>query len=275
MSQVCRRITPCSGPCGPTEICARGDSPPNTSATRSPHANFAPMRVIGSHRARKHRGIADFPMLERQFALTRRQVIHIVNRWLNEGLEARLNRLLIFPHEHCPDRDSSRQGRPTRTPWRRPTTRLGGAPIRASSRPRTREAGHPPRPRLVGQRHPQRQPHLHSRLRRQGRRLRQLRPQPRAQPVLRRRNLRALPAPGISGPRLRPPPVHRRRAATLPRAGSRASWSGRCRTTSRRWSSTARSAARRSPVPRSGSANAVSKRSPSPGTAENEFRYRS
>ncbi len=36
------------------------------------------------------------------------------------------------------------------------------------------------------------------------------RPQPRAQPAFRRRDLRALSAAGVSGPRLRPPAVHRR-----------------------------------------------------------------
>jgi hypothetical protein len=40
------------------------------------------------HRARKHRGIADFLLPESQFAPTWRQVIHIVDGWLNEGLEA-------------------------------------------------------------------------------------------------------------------------------------------------------------------------------------------
>ena len=59
-------------------------------------------------------------------------------------------------------------------------------------------------------RDPQRQPHHPPAVRRQHCGLCQLRPQPRAQPVLRRRDLRALSAPGISGPRLRPPPVHRR-----------------------------------------------------------------
>src|SRR6202035_18987 len=59
-------------------------------------------------------------------------------------------------------------------------------------------------------------PHRTPAIRRQGRRLRQLRPQPRAQPLLRRRDLRALSAAGIPGTRLRPPAVHRR----APRPGA-------------------------------------------------------
>ncbi len=55
--------------------------------------------------------------------------------------------------------------------------------------------------------HPQRQPGRDPRLRQHDRRLRQLRPQPRAQPLLRRRDLRALSAAGIPGPRLRPQAV--------------------------------------------------------------------
>ena len=46
ISQLCRRITPSSGPCGPLEFCARADSTLNTSIIRSPHSNFAPARVI-------------------------------------------------------------------------------------------------------------------------------------------------------------------------------------------------------------------------------------
>ncbi len=56
-------------------------------------------------------------------------------------------------------------------------------------------------------RHPQRQPGRDPRVRQFDRGLRQLRPQPRAQPLLRRRDLRALSAAGIPGPRLRPQAV--------------------------------------------------------------------
>src|SRR5882762_9471756 len=63
--------------------------------------------------------------------------------------------------------------------------------------------------KLINQRDPQGQPRQRAGVRRQGRGLRQLRPQPRAQPALRRRDLRALPAAGIPGPRLRPSAVYR------------------------------------------------------------------
>ena len=98
------------------------------------------------------------------------------------------------------------------------------------------------------------------------RRLRQLRSQPRAQPLLRRRDLRALSAAGVSGAGLWTQAVRRQHDATSSRAACKASWFGRCPTMSRRSASTAPSAAKRWRDPPNGSAPAFSTRSRSPGT---------
>ena len=119
--------------------------------------------------------------------------------------------MLLFAYEHDPDRGPPRQGVRRTATSQRPMTRPGGRAYQGIIPGNELD-------KLINRRGPE---WWDSAIRKgsriailqfgeQRRRLRQLRPQPRAQPVLRRRDLRALSATRVPGPGLRPQLVLRR-----------------------------------------------------------------
>src|SRR5262245_19527709 len=91
MSQSWRRITPSSGPCGPGMTCARDDSQPSKNVRTSPKTTFANSRVIGATGRAIAEAVLIFAGKTLDFCAVKPSVIHIVNRSLNEALDA--NRL--------------------------------------------------------------------------------------------------------------------------------------------------------------------------------------
>ena len=135
-------------------------------------------------------------------------------------------------------------------------------------RTRARQAHQSAWAAMVGQCDSQGQPHCRARIRRMHCRLCQLRTQPRAQLVLRRRNLRAVYAAGIPGARLRPQAVQFSAASDLAQSGLQSLVVWALSDNEHAVAFIARSQASRWPVLPNGSEHACSTRSPSPGPAD-------